>query len=97
MIFAAPPHPERRVGAEEGTSDAGVVHSSRDLLLTTLDAHGEATLDELAGALGWNRPRTGMSLLRAKQAGLVCRSRHVYRVSERGRSRLAWWRERSGQ
>ncbi|HVV53261.1 MAG TPA: hypothetical protein VHO06_26620 [Polyangia bacterium] len=73
------------------------MHPSRDRLLTVLDQHGDATLGELAGVLGWSAARTGMSLLRARKASLVCRSSHLYRLSDRGRARLDWWRRGSGR
>jgi len=70
------------------------MHASRDRLLAALDAHGVARLGDLADLLGWSRPRTGMSLLRARRSSLVCRRQRVYSLSTRGRARLDWWRTR---
>jgi hypothetical protein len=68
------------------------MHPSRGHLLAALEERGAAKLTELAGAIGWSAARTGMALLRARRASLVCRRRHLYRLSDRGQARLDWWR-----
>jgi predicted ArsR family transcriptional regulator len=70
-------------------------------LLSFLARVGEASADDVASALGIRYAVAAMALLRLVRQGLAERSRHDersvyhYRLSERGRTRLRYFQERS--
>lgn len=70
-------------------------------LLAFLARVGEARADDVASAIGVRYAVAAMGLLRLVRQGLAERSRHdersvyLYRLSERGRTRLRYFQERS--
>jgi DNA-binding MarR family transcriptional regulator len=73
------------------------MNDTRFSTLVALENTGSATARELAERLGSRREATAMLLLRARRDGLVCfrRCSGQHRLSDRGRDRLQWLRERS--
>jgi predicted ArsR family transcriptional regulator len=73
--------------------------AKRDLL-TFLARVGEASADDVASAMGIRYAVAAMGLLRLVRQGLAERSRHdersayLYRLSERGQTRLRYFQER---
>lgn len=70
-------------------------------LLTYLDRSGDVDAGEVASAFGIRYAVAAMGLLRLARQGLAIRERsgagaYRYRLSDRGRSRLAYLRERTG-
>jgi DNA-binding MarR family transcriptional regulator len=73
------------------------MNDTRFNTLVALENTGPATASELAEMLGSRREATAMLLLRARKHGLVCFRRRTgqHRLSDRGRDRLQWLRERA--
>jgi DNA-binding IclR family transcriptional regulator len=57
-------------------------------------ANGTVTLGDVVQSTGWTPPHAGMTLLRARRAGLARRDGHGrYRLSRRGQARIDWLME----
>jgi len=72
------------------------MNTQRLAVLTKIESEGELTSREIAETLSTTRRAISMLLLRARRDGLVVQGRcqGVHALSQRGRERLIWLRQK---